>query len=236
MAYIGRTPTGSILTGADIADGSISTAKLADTAVSTAKIADDAVGNTKLNLASDYAFTGTITGTPQDMVLLSTVDASSGTSEVVFNSTVVTSTYKHFYVIGHRIYSSSNSVNFEFSMSSDNGSSFTNDCKRGQVYRNLYSGSSFGHEQSTTNSGVAVIGGSIANSSAGGSLNLYINGSAYSTWKYINYLFGFRHSGGEAYATNGTFEQQNSNPYNYFKFRTSSGNIYGYYFLYGIKG
>ena len=28
MAYIGRTPTGSILTGADIADGSISTAKL----------------------------------------------------------------------------------------------------------------------------------------------------------------------------------------------------------------
>jgi len=62
LGYIGRTPTGSILTGADIADGSISTAKLADTAVSTAKIADDAVGNTKLNLASDYAFTGTVTG------------------------------------------------------------------------------------------------------------------------------------------------------------------------------
>ena len=62
MAYIGRTPTNSILTGADIADGSISTAKIADTAVSTAKIADDAVGTTKLNLASDYAFTGTVTG------------------------------------------------------------------------------------------------------------------------------------------------------------------------------
>ncbi len=47
MGYIGRQPTGSILTGADIADGSISTAKLADTAVSTAKIADDAVTNSK---------------------------------------------------------------------------------------------------------------------------------------------------------------------------------------------
>ena len=47
MAYIGRTPTGSILTGADIADGSISTAKIADTAISTAKIADDAVTNAK---------------------------------------------------------------------------------------------------------------------------------------------------------------------------------------------
>ena len=47
MGYIGRQPTGSILTGADIADGSISTAKLADTAVSTAKIAYDAVTNSK---------------------------------------------------------------------------------------------------------------------------------------------------------------------------------------------
>jgi hypothetical protein len=190
------------------------------------------------DLTDNYAFTGTVTGAgdPADFVKLSTVDASSGTSAVIFNSSVVTSTYKHFYLIGHRIFSSSNAVNFEFSVSDDNGSTFTNDCKRGQVYRNLYSGSSFGHEQSTTNNGVAVIGGSISDSSAGGSLNLYINGSAFSSWKYINYLFGFRHSGGQAYATNGTFEQQNSSPYNYFKFSTSSGNIYGYYTLYGIKG
>lgn len=228
MGYIGQAPTGSILTGADIADGSIS----------TAKIADDAVGNTKLNLADNYAFTGTVTGAGEtnDMKLLSSVDASSGTSAIIFNSSVVTSTYKHFYIIGHRIYGSTNSVHFQLSVSSDNGNNFSNDCKRGQVYRNLYSGSSFGHEQSTTNNGVAVIGGSIASSSAGGSCNIYINGSAYSSWKYINYLFGFRHSGGEAYATNGTFEQQNSSPYNYFKLHLSSGNIYGHYFLYGIKG
>jgi hypothetical protein len=43
MGYIGRTPTGSILTSADIADGSISTAKLEDNAVTTAKITDNAV-------------------------------------------------------------------------------------------------------------------------------------------------------------------------------------------------
>ena len=46
--YIGRTPTGAILTSADIADGSISTAKLADTAVSTAKIADTAISTAKI--------------------------------------------------------------------------------------------------------------------------------------------------------------------------------------------
>lgn len=43
MGYIGRTPTGSILTSADIADGSISTSKLEDNAVTTAKITDNAV-------------------------------------------------------------------------------------------------------------------------------------------------------------------------------------------------
>lgn len=48
MSYIGRTPTGSILTADDIADGSISTAKLADTAVSTAKIADTAISTAKI--------------------------------------------------------------------------------------------------------------------------------------------------------------------------------------------
>jgi hypothetical protein len=48
LGYIGRQPTGSILTGADIADGSISTAKLADTAVSTAKIADTAISTAKI--------------------------------------------------------------------------------------------------------------------------------------------------------------------------------------------
>ena len=63
-------------------------------------------------------------------------------------------------------------------MSDDNGSTFTNDNKRGQVYRNLYSGSSFGHEQSTTSNGKAVIGnGSIASSTAGGSCNIWINGA-----------------------------------------------------------
>jgi len=94
LGYIGRTPTGSILTGADIADGSISTAKLADTAVSTAKIADDAVGNTKLNLASDYAFTGTVTGIPKDFELLNTVTISSAVGDVSWGSSYVTDTHK----------------------------------------------------------------------------------------------------------------------------------------------
>ena len=52
MGFIGVQPTSAPLTSSDITDGIIT----------TAKIADDAVGNTKLNLASDYAFTGTVSG------------------------------------------------------------------------------------------------------------------------------------------------------------------------------
>jgi hypothetical protein len=71
MGYIGRTPTGSILTSADIADGSIITAKLAN----------DAVDNTKLDLADNYAFTGTVSGAGKVLqVVNTTINATSSGS------------------------------------------------------------------------------------------------------------------------------------------------------------
>ena len=62
MGFIGVQPATVPLTSSDITDGIISTAKIADLAVSTAKIANDAVENTKLDLTSNYAFTGTVSG------------------------------------------------------------------------------------------------------------------------------------------------------------------------------
>ena len=192
-----------------------------------------------MDLADDYTFTGTVSGAgdPADMKLLSTVDAGSGTSAVIFDSSVVdTSTYDHFYIIGHRIFSSVNGDNIRFYQSHTNGSTFVNDNKRGQLYANLYSGSAFGHEQLTVSgSGYTILGGSMSDSSAGGSMNIWVNGASYSTWKYINYHITYKHDV-EAYTWMGAFEQQNSNAYNYFKFQCNSGNLYGYYSLYGIKG
>ena len=49
-------------------------------------ITDDAVDNTKLDLASNYAFTGTVTGTPSDMVKISTTTISSAVATVEFTS------------------------------------------------------------------------------------------------------------------------------------------------------
>ena len=202
--------------------------------------ADDAITSDKINLANTFAFTGTVTGTPQDMVLLSSVDShTSPTSAVVFNSSVVDSTtYRSFLITGSNIYSVTNAQGLRFYTSHDNGSSFNNDNKRGQVYRNLYSGSSFGHEQQTvSSSGYCNIGGSMSSSNnLGGSMTLWVHGSSKSYWKYILYQIATRHSGGEAYNWNGAFEQQNSNAYNYFKLTVDSGNIGGFFYLYGLKG
>ena len=69
MGYIGVQPTSAPLTSSDITDGIISTAKIADGAVTSAKIPANAVTNSELNLGSDYAFTGTISGAGGGKVL-----------------------------------------------------------------------------------------------------------------------------------------------------------------------
>jgi len=58
-------------------------------------ITDDAVDNTKLDLASNYAFTGTVTGT-SDLVKISTTTVSSNVSSVDFET--LSTDYNNFIV------------------------------------------------------------------------------------------------------------------------------------------
>ena len=60
---------------------------MSKTTIPTGGIADDAIGNTKLALDANYAFTGTITGTPSGMTLLATsVVSGTGTTNVQLNN------------------------------------------------------------------------------------------------------------------------------------------------------
>jgi len=60
---------------------------MSKTTIPTGGIADDAIGNTKLALDANYAFTGTITGTPLGMTLLATnVVSGTGTTSVQLNN------------------------------------------------------------------------------------------------------------------------------------------------------
>ena len=53
---------------ASFADNAITTAKIAADAVTSAKIAADAIGASELDLTANYAFTGTVTGTPNHVI------------------------------------------------------------------------------------------------------------------------------------------------------------------------
>jgi hypothetical protein len=88
MAYIGVAPANAALTADDITDGIISTAKLQN----------DAVDNTKLDLADNFAFTGTVTGTPVGLTLLSTNTVSGTSTSVVEFNDLFTSTYENYRV------------------------------------------------------------------------------------------------------------------------------------------
>ena len=70
---------------------------MALTTLPTAALANDAVDNTKLDLAENYAFSGTVSGTPQGMTL---INSTSSTSTVAsFNiDNVFSSTYKFYRV------------------------------------------------------------------------------------------------------------------------------------------
>ena len=233
MAYIGRTPTGSILTGADIADGSISTAKIADTAVSTAKIADDAVGNTKLNLASDYAFTGTVSGT--DLTKLLTIDASDS-DNISFNSTYITSTYTNYVIKYSRVVPQTDQTSLNFQVSVDNGSTINGDTIVGEQYTNMASSSSGADQHSGSNNGTIVIGYQ-DDGTDGCSGIIRINGATSTGYKYIDFNHIFRHGGGSDYYGNICYGLVKvTGAYNFFRLLSSSGQIEsGKFTLYGEK-
>jgi len=65
------------------------------TTIPTAGIANDAVDNTKLDLASNYAFTGTVTGA-SDLALISTTNVTSAVSSVDFET--LSTDFNHFCV------------------------------------------------------------------------------------------------------------------------------------------
>ena len=88
MAYIGVAPSNAPLTADDITDGIISTAKLQN----------DAVDNTKLDLADNFAFTGTVSGTPVGLTLLSTNTISGTSTSSVEFSNLFSSTYENYRV------------------------------------------------------------------------------------------------------------------------------------------
>ena len=81
---------------------------MSKTTIPTGGLADDAVDNTKLDLTSNYAFTGTITGASSLVKILNTT-ISSDVSQVDFEPSNFTD-YKVYILIGNRIQASDDAV------------------------------------------------------------------------------------------------------------------------------
>ena len=185
-----------------------------------------------INLNDTFAFTGTVTGT-SDMVLLSTVDAGTGTSAVVFNSSVVTSTYKHFYLLIHKNTVTTSEATVKLYFSHDNGSSFTGATRKTQIYQQLTGGGT-GKENANATGFVQLGSAHSSAANVGGGGNIFLNSLGYTGYKYINFVYTHM-AAGDPYTYNGSFELQNTSVINYLKLIASSGNIKGIYSLYGVK-
>jgi len=75
-------------------------------------MAIDKIQAESMNLADTYAFTGTVSGTPQGLVLLQSQDAdNSATTLTVGSSSLLSSTYKLYMITGSSIVMGSDDTN-----------------------------------------------------------------------------------------------------------------------------
>ena len=78
-----------------------------------------------VNLADTFAFSGTVTGfdkTP--LTLLSTFTSDGSDANATFNNTIITSTFDEYLFIFNSIHRETDSTNFSFQTSIDNGSNY----------------------------------------------------------------------------------------------------------------
>jgi len=122
---------------------------MALTTLPTAALANDAVDNTKLNLADNYAFTGTVTGA-SDFEKITETNVTSDVSYVTFED-VFSSTYRNYkcYVIGVQPNSTGNQYGCSIQIKADGGwktSANGYNIVRNRVYHN--GGSTWTHNAS----------------------------------------------------------------------------------------
>ena len=164
---------------------------MAITRITTPSITDDAVDNTKLDLASNYAFTGTVTGTPSDIVKLASTTVSSSVASVSLDG-YFSSDYSHYKLCWTRLTPvGGDTLRVRVRQS--------NADMTGSIYRNcIFSYYTDGNGSHTTYSsgywnvdkGGISYGDSVTNDSAEGGSNGYL------------YLYGALDSGDKFYISN----------------------------------
>ena len=195
--------------------------------------ADDAISSDKINLANNFAFTGTVTGT--DLTKLLTIDASNS-DNISFNSTYVTSTFTNYIIKYSRVIPQTDQTTLNFQVSVDNGSTINGDTIVGEQYTQMNGSGEGADHHSGSNNGTITIGFQ-DDGTDGASGIIRINGATSTGYKYIDFNHIYRHGGGSDYYGNIAYGLVKvTGAYNFFRLLSSSGQIEsGKFTLYGEK-
>lgn len=210
---------------------------MAVTTIPTAGITDDAVGNTKLDLSANYAFTGTITGTPNTFNLLHTITLSND-SIAEITSTYITTTYSLYLIVLNQIQYQTNGADAYINLSNDNGSNYLSSCS--YVATHFYDGT-YRLTQATSQTNIRIassVDGTDASANRGYvSMNIYLNNPNNTT----TYKGGFTRQAGSDQSGNMqqirdcNFSSNNTSRINNVKFSQNNGNLMtGTIKLYGV--
>jgi hypothetical protein len=191
------------------------------------------VASTGIDLSDNFAFTGTVTGT--DLVKLATVDASDSAT-VNFDNSIITSSFVNYVLKYSRVVPETDQTTLNLMLSTDNGSNFLGNTKKGEDYNNLSSSASGPQQASGSNNGTIVLGyqDDGADGCAG---TILINGLTSTGYKYADYRHIYRHGGGsDFYIVSGGAVFEYNAAFNYMRLASSSGAIEsGKFTLYGEK-
>lgn len=186
-----------------------------------------------IDLSDNFAFTGTVTGT--DLVKLATVDASDSAT-VNFDNSIITSSFVNYVLKYSRVVPETDQTTLNLMLSTDNGSNFLGNTKKGQDYNNLSSSASGPEQASGSNNGTIVLG--FQDDGADGCAGtILINGLTSTGYKYADFRHIFRHGGGsDFYIISGGAVFEYNAAFNYMRLASSSGAIEsGKFTLYGEK-
>ena len=189
-----------------------------------------------LNLADTFAFTGTVTGTNQGLVLLQTVTASDDATVTVGSSSLFTSTYKTYQIHVLNAHPATDSVEFRCRISTG-GSVQTGSSYEYTRRQTIHSNSSITNRGSTSDALVPLAEslGNGANESHSGILTLY-NPTETTFTKNINFMGSGRDlSPNTALNTVAFSFEGNENAIDGVQFFMNSGNVEsGTFKLYGV--
>ena len=233
MPYIGQAPAPKVVTSSDLADDVVTADKIGDTAISGFSALGATPADTDELLVSDA---GTLKRvdfshlkSDPTHVLLSTSTISSGTASVVFNSSLITSTYKKYMVDATNLILDTQG-NILMDISSNNGSSYETQSK--YAYAN-FGYESAGNEERTSNGGhnggfLLLSADTTSATKRPCNFRMMIH-DPLSTSVYFSYnLTGGGHDPNDkalAFVGSGLYDQSEGSAFNNIRFKPQSGNF-----------